>query len=349
MPDSPDSPNRQAELLVRTAGPDEATRRAAIAELAPLLRDGRLVAFPTETVYGLGANALDRNAVAKVFAAKGRPSVHPLIVHIATIDDLRTVTREQTDLAHRLAKAFWPGPLTLVLPKADVVPDLVSAGLDTVGVRIPANPIARELIAAAGVPVAAPSANPFTRISPTTAQHVIEHLGDRIDAVLDGGPTDVGIESTVVDATGERPVLLRPGGVSESQIEAVAGPVDRPAKVASESTPRPSPGTSIRHYSPRASVVEVTRDPHGKLDLPDAPQGPWGVLTFATPPEGATVAVEMPRDPAGYAQKLFAALHEVDAARCVTVFIERLPTERDWDAVADRLRRAGLPRNPSDS
>ncbi|MCR9246847.1 MAG: L-threonylcarbamoyladenylate synthase [bacterium] len=329
---------------------DHGERYAEIQRLAELLRAGGLVAFPTETVYGLGANALDADAVARVFAAKGRPATVPLIVHLAAVEQLPIVTSRQSELALRLAQAFWPGPLTLVLPRASAVPDAVTAGLDTVGVRVPAHPLARALIAAAGVPLAAPSANPFTRISPTTAAHVRRQLGDRVDAVLDGGPTEVGIESTVVDASGERAVLLRPGGVSVAELEAVVGPVQRPTRDgdAALDAPQASPGMSERHYSPRARLIEVERDSRGQLVLSPAPgeASAWGLVRMvggdATPFTGAAVDQRMPQDVTGYARRLFAALHELDEAGCEVAYVERLPAGPEWEAVADRLRRAGL-------
>src|SRR5690606_17904261 len=197
-----------------------------VALAAQLIAAGKLVAFPTETVYGLGANALDSAAVADVFAAKERPHFDPLIVHVATLEAARELVTEFPDTAVRLAEKFWPGPLTLVLPKVDRVPHLVTAGLPSVGVRIPAHPLALELIERAGVPIAAPSANLFGQVSPTTAEHVAAQLADRIDYILDGGPCRVGVESTVLHLGGERPLLLRPGGVSLEDLEAVIGPVE---------------------------------------------------------------------------------------------------------------------------
>ena len=198
-----------------------------IQHAASLLRAGKLVAFPTETVYGLGANALDAEAVARIFAAKGRPHTSPIIVHVSSMEMARLVVSEWPKQAELLAAEFWPGPLTLVLKKQAAVPDLVTAGLDTVGVRMPAHPVAMALIAAAQIPVAAPSANRFTQLSPTTAEHVRQSLGARVDYILDGGACSVGIESTVLSLTGGLPVLLRPGGVSRRQIELMIGPVAR--------------------------------------------------------------------------------------------------------------------------
>src|SRR6185437_10013251 len=196
---------------------------AAIARAAELLRAGRLVAFPTETVYGLGANALDATAVERIYAAKGRPAYNPLIVHVADAGQVMSVATDWLDGAARLAAVFWPGPLTLVLPKRDIVPDAVTAGLPSVAVRVPSHPVAHALLAAARIPVAAPSANRSMMLSPTTGRHVARSLGESVDLILDAGPTTVGIESTVVDLTGEAPVLLRPGTISLVQLQAVVG------------------------------------------------------------------------------------------------------------------------------
>lgn len=228
---------------------------AAIAEAAVRLRAGDLVVFPTETVYGVGANALDAEAVAKVFVAKGRPAADPLIVHLADASMVAQVAREVPATAARLMAAFWPGALTLVLPKALAVPLTVTAGLDTVGVRVPAHPVTRALLEAAGVPVAAPSANRFSRPSPTSAADVAEDLGDRVALILDGGSTTYGVESTVVDVSGGAAVLLRPGAVTVEQLRAVVPElVVRTRAETDPSAPQTSPGTLLKHYAPRADV-----------------------------------------------------------------------------------------------
>ena len=198
---------------------------------AQALREGKLVAFPTETVYGLGANAFDERAVARIFEAKARPTFDPLIVHIARLDDILILAEEVPKNAWTLARSLWPGPLTIILPKRREVPDIVTAGLSTVAVRFPSHPVARRIIELAQIPIAAPSANPFGYLSPTTAEHVIDMLGERIDYLVDGGPCDVGVESTVIDMTGERPALLRPGGMPLERIEELIGPVDIPGHV----------------------------------------------------------------------------------------------------------------------
>src|ERR1700693_4077841 len=216
---------------------------------AALIRAGELVAFPTETVYGLGANALDPIAVKKIYVAKGRPADSPLIVHVDSIEMARGLAREWPEKADKLARRFWPGPLTLVLPKKPHVPDKLTAGLDTVGIRMPSNPIALALIGEAGVPVAAPSANLFSELSPTTAEHVRAAMGDRVAMVLDGGRTTVGIESTVLSLAGPEAILLRPGMVSQAEIEEVIGPVLVPGSAPAAA--HPSPGMHRRHYSPK--------------------------------------------------------------------------------------------------
>ncbi len=226
---------------------------------AQLIRGGGLVAFPTETVYGLGANALDPAAVSGIFTAKGRPCDNPLIVHISDVSQVYDLSDDITVPAQRVMEAFWPGPLTVVLPKKTGVPDVVTAGLDTVAVRMPDHPVALELISRAGVPVAAPSANSSGRPSPTTAGHVADDLSGKIDAVVDGGLCRVGVESTVIDLTLEPPVILRPGGVTREELEGVLGHVETAASFAADQAEAPrSPGMKYRHYSPKAEVVLVT-------------------------------------------------------------------------------------------
>jgi L-threonylcarbamoyladenylate synthase len=228
-----------------------------VARAAAILRRGGLVAFPTETVYGLGANALDAEAVARIFAAKERPAADPLIVHLSGPDQLPRVARSISPLDRALAETFWPGPLTLVLPRQPQVPDRVTAGLDTVAVRVPDHPVALALLVAAAVPVAAPSANRFGHTSPTTAHHVWQDLHDRIDLILDGGPTPVGVESTVVDASTSPVRILRPGGIPAELLEAVVGPVTVVASLLDGEAGLPSPGLLKTHYAPRAELVFV--------------------------------------------------------------------------------------------
>lgn len=230
----------------------------AVETAAQIIRDGGLVGMPTETVYGLAANALDGKAAAGIFAAKGRPMDNPLIVHISEFDQIHQLVRELPDSAVRLAEEFWPGPLTMVLPKSARIPDEVSAGLDTVGIRFPSHPVARALITAAGLPIAAPSANTSGRPSPTTAAHVMHDLAGKIEAVLDGGPCGVGVESTVLTLATNPPRLLRPGGVTLEQLRSVLGKVDMDSAVLNplkEGVKAASPGMKYKHYSPKANVI----------------------------------------------------------------------------------------------
>lgn len=275
---------------------------------------GRLVAFPTETVYGLGANALDAAAVRRIFEAKGRPPSNPLIVHVATIDAARELASEWPDRAQRLAERFWPGPLTVVVPKKPIVPDIVTAGLSSVALRIPAHPMARALLEAAGIPIAAPSANRFTEVSPTRAEHVYWGLDKKlIEFVLDGGPCAVGIESTVISFVEATPRILRFGMITRPQIEEVIGPVESGGGAE-------SPGQHPRHYSPRTRVVIDGEPAKGR-----------GVhLDFTC----------MPRDAVQYAQQLYSLLHELDREGYDWISVEMPPDTEEWAAIRDRLTRA---------
>ncbi len=311
-------------------------------EAAAALRAGKLVALPTETVYCLGANALDEHAVRRIFEAKERPTFNPLIVHVAELEDAHACSSNWPALADRLAERFWPGPLTLIVSKAPVIPAVVTGGLDAVAVRIPAHPVARELLRRAGVPVAAPSANPFGWISPTTAEHVVSGLGDRIDLVLDGGPCDVGIESTVLDLTTNPPRLLRPGGVSAEEIQQLVGEVALPHTIQDEGA-RSSPGLLSRHYSPRGKTVLLSPAEWAEWlsTLPtNAVVG--AVVRTAPRPDDPRVAVwkRLGDAPQAYARDLYAALHSADAAGCSHVLLERLPESPEWRALSDRLGRA---------
>src|SRR4051794_31561009 len=291
---------------------------ADVAVAAAVLHRGGLVAFPTETVYGLGANALDAAAVARIFAAKGRPATNPLIVHVAAAEHVWSVAADWPAVAARLAEHFWPGPLTLVLPRKPVVPDAVTAGGPTVAVRVPAHPVARALLRAAGTPVAAPSANRSTGLSPTRAEHVLKDLAGRIDLVLDAGPTPGGIESTVLDLTATPPRLLRPGLIGVAALEGLIGPVQRvPPSGPAEARPLPSPGMLPRHYAPRTPlecVGDGARERVAELSRAGLRVG-W--LTFPDqgggPPPGVVVVV-LPSDPALFAAQLYAALHRLDEA-----------------------------------
>jgi L-threonylcarbamoyladenylate synthase len=305
-----------------------------IEHAAALLRGGKLVAFPTETVYGLGANALNAEAVARIYAVKGRPPTSPIIVHVASIEMAKSLVVEWPDCAERLARKFWPGPLTLVLPTtAERVPKIVTAELNTVGLRMPAHPVALALIRAAGVPLAAPSANRFTQLSPTTADHVRRGLGDDVDYVLDGGSCNVGIESTVLSLAGPQALLLRPGGISRVELEAVIGAVST-AKEPVPSDAHPAPGMHPRHYSPRTSLFLT----NGGI-VPREGRGVY--LQYCQPPDRQDITVlQMPRSGPEYAAVLYGRLHEVDQAGYDWVAVEIPPQSPDWEAIQDRLHRA---------
>jgi L-threonylcarbamoyladenylate synthase len=322
-------------LTIDPARPDEAALHAA----AAILRQGGLVAFPTETVYGLGASALDAAAVARIFEAKGRPPTNPLIVHIADTAAAGPLVRDFPEAARRLAERFWPGPLTLVLPRTDTVPEIVAAGGPTVGLRVPAHPVALGLLRACGFPLAAPSANPSTLLSPTTAEHVLRGLADRIELVLDAGPTPGGLESTVLDVSETLPVLLRPGLVSAEALERVVGPIAGPA--GAPAAPARSPGQQLRHYAPRTPLEIAPDGPRRVREL--ARQGrAIGWLTFAA--AGAApdnVVIErLPAEATAYAAGLYAALHRLDAANLERIIVDRPPDDAAWLAIHDRLRRA---------
>jgi L-threonylcarbamoyladenylate synthase len=301
---------------------------------AEILRRGGLVAFPTETVYGLGADASSAKAIARLYAVKGRPGDHPVIVHFADAATAFTWAREVPESARKLAARFWPGPLTLILKRAPQVSDAVTGGQDTVGLRVPAHPLAHELLTVFGGGLAAPSANRFGRISPTTAQHVREDLGDDVDLILDGGPCGVGIESTIVDLSRGKPVLLRPGGVSPAEIEAVLGEsIGTPDAEA----PRVS-GSLAAHYAPLTPARLVASE---DLEAEIARLGASAsVMAFSAPDDRVDFWVRMPSDPAVYAQKLYAALRELDSTEATMLLIERPPATPEWQAVLDRLRRA---------
>jgi len=315
-----------------------------IARAAAIVRSGGLVAFPTETVYGLGANALDQAAVVRIYQAKGRPAFNPLIAHVHDATAARQLVRDWPLAADRLARLFWPGPLTLVLPRTAIVPDVVTAGQDTVAVRIPAHPVALARLRAAGLPIAAPSADRFTELSPTRAAHVERALGDRVDLILDGGATTVGIESTVVDLSGSEPVLLRPGHISAAQLREVLGSLVIPEKDPEGSAPRPAPGMLERHYAPRAELrpfAATEREAAARLAGELTSQGRIvGALLLGPFPAPVAHPIPMPADAAGYARELYAALHALDARQCDVVFVEEPDSAADeWAAIRDRLHR----------
>jgi L-threonylcarbamoyladenylate synthase len=312
-----------------------------VARAAAVLRRGGLVAFPTETVYGLGALALDAAAVGRVFAAKGRPASNPLIVHISAVSAVKQVVAEWPDAAEPLARRFWPGPLTLVVPRAAGVPDVVTAGGPTVAVRVPAQPVALALLRAVDAPLAAPSANLSSELSPTRAEHVIRSLGGRIDLVLDAGPTTGGVESTVLDVTVSPPRLLRPGLIGPSEIEAVIGPIAKPGPLKSD-VAHPSPGMLPRHYAPR-TPLECVANGRARVEELLGAGARVGWLTFAVPPTAmpaGLVVQRMPAHAAGYAAQLYAALHMLDDAGVDRIVADLPPEAEAWLAVRDRLRRA---------
>ena len=320
----------------------------AIARAAALLRGKRLVAFPTETVYGLGARADDGSAVRAIFEAKGRPSTNPLIVHVADVSAAAALASGFPAEAERLAEAFWPGPLTLVLPRRPgAVADEVTASGPTIALRVPAAPVARALLEACRVPVAAPSANRSTSISPTLAEHVVKSLGGRIPLVIDGGPCRHGIESTIVDLSrlSEGPAtLLRPGAVSLEALRRHVDVVD-PGAITVPATERaPAPGTSERHYAPRATLVVVAENAAPRaLDRLREEGQRAGAIVLSRFASTAPLVEVLPDDPEGYAAALYSALHRLDDAGCAWIVVAEPPREPGWEAVHDRLRRAAAP------
>ena len=300
---------------------------------AQILRAGGLVAFPTETVYGLGADAANEKAMARLYAVKRRPAHHPVIVHFAAAQAAFDWAREVPDAARKVAQKFWPGPLTLILKRSRQARDFVTGAQDTVGLRVPSHPVAQELLRLFDGAIAAPSANRFGLVSPTTAAHVRDDLGKDVDLVLEGGASDVGIESTIVDLSGATPVLLRPGHISKAEVEALIGAVGEK----DATSPRHSGGLE-RHYAPRTPARLV---PTYALDGEIANgKHKVAVLAFSRPDERVDYWLRMPRDPHAYAQRLYAALRELDSAGCERILVEAPPDAPEWDAVRDRLRRA---------
>jgi len=315
---------------------------AAIRRAADVIRAGGLVAFPTETVYGLGADALSEPAVARIFEAKERPRGNPLIVHLANAAALDSVAARVPSRARDAAARFWPGPLTLVLPRAGTVPLITTGGLETVAARVPAHPVARALIEASGRPIAAPSANRSGRPSPTRAEHVREDLDGRIELILDGGPTPVGVESTVLDLTTEPPLLLRPGGVTIEALRDCLGPVDVLGSDDEEAAGR-SPGLRYRHYAPRAQVIVVDAGTGERVVAPWLEAGrPVALMaqrSVSLEHPGLRVRT-MPDDLRAYARDLFAALRELDSTGVEAIFVETVTEEGMGLTIMDRLRRA---------
>ena len=316
----------------------------AVQRAAEFLRAGEVVALPTETVYGLAASALDARAVERIFQVKGRPAHNPIIVHVASISMAKRCVANWPDLAGGLAKAFWTGPLTLVLPRAQEIPPIITAGGPTVGVRWPSHPFIQAVIRECNFPLAAPSANPSNRVSPTNAEHVRKYLGGKIRLIVDGGQAQVGIESTVLDISGWPPRLLRPGMIHEEALLAVTGEV---AIGASESPEvLKSPGLLRTHYSPKAPLVVWSWKDEAELKVRSAERGVEGskvhVIAHTCIPSGAgfgRVSV-IPHDPAAFARAIYGELHQCDEAGAELIVVEALPDAPEWRAIADRLRRA---------
>ena len=325
---------RGSTMKLLTTSPDDLRRAGA------LLRRGGLVAFPTETVYGLGARADDPHAVARIFEAKRRPADHPLIVHLGDPNALERWARDVPESAHRLASRFWPGPLTIVLRRADSVSSLVTGGQPTIALRLPNHPVALALLAEVGSGLAAPSANRFGRISPTMASHVVDELGDCVDAVVDGGPCRVGLESTIVDLSGIHPRILRPGVITA---EALAEALGTRLEDVGDDAPR-APGMLATHYAPVTPIElldgeDLEARAHAILS---EGEGVVAVLAFG-PARVDTPRCRwrtMPEDAAGYAHALYAALREADRPDCDVILVERPPQGASWVAVYDRLKRA---------
>lgn len=296
---------------------------------AQVIRSGGLVVFPTETVYGLGANACDASAVRKIFVLKGRPASSPLIVHVASIEQARALAAQWPEQAQQLAVRFWPGPLTIVIPKKPLIPDGVTAGLQTVGLRMPKNEIALALIRESGVPIAAPSANRFTQLSPTTAQHVRDAFGSDAPMILDGGPCEVGLESTVIAIVDGRVEILRPGMLLVDQATEALPADDTGAA-------HRSPGQHEKHYSPRTKLILVAAG-----SLPQQGRGVYLVRTCADNPKATSEhIVLMPSDASEYAAQLYKTLHDLDREGLDWIAVELPPQRPEWVAIVDRLRRA---------
>lgn len=321
----------------------------SIAKAARVLEAGGLVAFPTETVYGLGARADDSRAVKRIFEAKGRPLGNPLIVHVRGIAEARALCRSWPEEARRLAEAFWPGPLTLVVAcRQEVIAPEVRAGQDTVALRMPAHPAARALLDACAFPIAAPSANRSASISPTSAEHVLKSLSGRIDMVLDGGRTGYGIESAIVDVTRSPVVLLRQGALTQMDLARVVDVVDCSSHAVKEDESRAAPGLMDRHYAPEAiTIVLPSNQIKFEVERRIAQNERIGVVAYsdAFRFHWPDVRVEMlPGRADAYAAELYAALHRLDDAHCDSIVIEAVPDGLEWAAVRDRLRRAGAPK-----
>ena len=328
--------------ILKAAAPD------TIARGAEIIKNGGLLGIPTETVYGLGANGLDPEAVLKIFQAKGRPQDNPLILHVSGPEQVEDFCHDVPEVAWTLMERFWPGPLTLILPARELVPRRTTAGLSTVGIRCPDCALTREIIRAAGVPIAAPSANTSGKPSPTTAQHVLHDMAGKIDAIVDGGPCAVGVESTIVDLTGERPRLLRPGGITPEQLREVLGELDIDravvGEIAQDAVVR-APGMKYTHYTPQADVIIVTGSAEGAARYILRHLGPQDrVLCFQEElplyPEGTAEAYGREAEPETLAQGLFAALRDLDRSDIKTIYARCPEAKGAGFAVANRLKKA---------
>ncbi len=318
--------------------------QTAVERAAALLRAGEVVALPTETVYGLAASALDAHAARRIFEIKSRPAHNPIIVHVASIEMAKRCVANWPPLAGRLAKAFWPGPLTLVLPRAKGIPGIITAGGPTVGVRWPSHPFIQAVIRECDFPLAAPSANPANRLSPTNAEHVRKHLGNKIRLIVDGGQAQVGIESTVLDISSKPPRVLRPGMIHEQALLAVTEELAIGANQSLEVLR--SPGLLRKHYSPQARLVMWSWKDEAELRMQSAKCGVRGplvhIIAHTRIPSGAgfgCVSV-ISHDPAAFARAIYSELHQCDESGAELIVVEALPEEPEWRAIADRLRRA---------
>lgn len=326
---------------MRSAGLPHAIDRSLVARAAELLRAGQLIAFPTETVYGLGADASNPQALARLYSAKGRPAHHPVIIHIGGFEELSHWVADVPEAARKLAQAFWPGPLTLVLGKSDKVLAQITGGQETVAIRVPQHPIALALLEAFKGGIAAPSANRFGRLSPTTAGAVAEEFGDEVAMVLDGGPCQVGIESTILDLSGKQPAVLRPGMILGSQIEKVLG---APVKAAGEAVPGlRAPGGLPKHYAPRARLCLVARRQLEKeVEALVAGGRTPALLAFSPPPEkwNHLPWICAPGDAVQYAHDLYSNLRHLDSRAGDVIIVEAVPETAEWTPISDRLSRA---------
>ena len=323
---------------------------SAVAESVRLLKQGQLVALPTETVYGLAANALNAAAVETIYEVKGRPARNPIIVHVSSLAMARPCISEWPDIAEKLARSFWPGPLTLVLPRSALIPNIVTAGGETVGIRFPLHPFIRRVIELCEFPLAAPSANPANQLSPTTAEHVRQALNGKIPLIVDAGPTSIGIESTVLDLTTPSPTVLRPGMISAKQIGNVLGSDVLVAQTSSINTAAlKSPGQLQKHYSPRAPLVLASWSNDAELlhvatrhSQSGIPAKQIHIIAYEHIPHAnpfGRIAI-IPHDPEAYARAIYAELHRSDELGAGLIFVERPPSGEEWDGIRDRLLRA---------